>query len=205
QSMHTITLQEALKLFELPRTLGELDGEPLTAGIGRFGPFVKLGSTYASLKAGEDPHTIDYERAVELIREKQALIANRTIKTFEGSEVQVLNGRYGPYITDGRKNARIPKEREPADLTLEECVALLAAAPEKKGRGRCAARKAAAGDGAAAAKKAVRKAPAKKTAGTTAKKTAKKAAKKTAKKAATKTAKQAAAKKAAARKPAASP
>ncbi|MDA3912909.1 DNA topoisomerase I [Oleiagrimonas sp.] len=150
QSMHTIELAEALELFKLPRILGESeDGEEVSAGIGRFGPFVKQGKTYASLPKEEDPHAVTFERARELIREKLEMLANRVIQEFS-TGVQVLNGRYGPYITDGEKNARVPKDREPASLTEAECNELLAAAPLRKRRG--------------AAKKATKKAPAKKTA-----------------------------------------
>jgi len=179
QSMHTLTLEEALKLFELPRVLGELDGEELSVSIGRFGPFAKKGKLYASLGKEDDPYTVEYDRAVELIRAKEEAIANRLIKGFEGTDVEIVNGRYGPYITDGKKNARMPKDREPASLTLEECQALLEAAPERGRRG-------------AAKKAAAKKAPAKKAA--TKKTAAKKATKKVAKKA---TAKKSTAKKAA--------
>ncbi|MEO6967951.1 MAG: DNA topoisomerase I [Rhodanobacteraceae bacterium] len=135
QSMHTIELGAALELFKLPRELGvAADGEMISAGIGRFGPFVRHGKLYASLKGEDDPHTVTLERAQELIREKQELIANRVITDF-GDGIQVLNGRYGPYITDGEKNARIPKERDPKSLTLEECKALLESAPARPRRG----------------------------------------------------------------------
>ncbi len=135
QSMHTITLDEALELFKLPRTLGQAaDGEEITVGIGRFGPFVKHGAMYASLKPDDDPYTIELPRALELMREKIELIANRTIRDF-GNGIQVLNGRYGPYITDGDKNARIPRDRGPRDLSEAECVELLAAAPNRPKRG----------------------------------------------------------------------
>ncbi len=169
QSMHTIELAEALELFKLPRTLGEAeDGEAVSAGIGRFGPFVKKGSTYASLPAEDDPHTVTFERAQELIREKLEMLANRVINEFANG-VQVLNGRYGPYITDGEKNARVPKDREPKSLTEAECLELLAAAPVRKRRG-------------AAKKTATKKTAAKKTAAkkTATKKTARKATKKAA-------------------------
>ncbi len=205
QSMHTITLEEAMELFKLPRHLGQSDaGEDVTVGVGRFGPFVKQGSTYASLKAEDDPYTIELPRALQLVQEKLEAIANRIILDF-GNGVQVLNGRYGPYITDGEKNARIPKDREPKTLTDAECAELLAAAPVKKPRGgkatkktatkKASAKKAVAKD-AAVTKTAAKKTVAKKTA---AKKTAAKkaAAKKTAKKA---TAKKAAAKKVATKK-----
>lgn len=136
QSMHTIELAQALELFKLPRELGRAaDGETISAGIGRFGPFVRHGKIYASLKPGEDdPHTVTLERALALLREKQELIANRVIADF-GDGIQVLNGRYGPYITDGEKNARIPKERDPKSMTHEECKALLEAAPLRPKRG----------------------------------------------------------------------
>jgi DNA topoisomerase-1 len=198
QSMHTITLEEALELFKLPRKLGVTEnGEEVSVGVGRFGPFVKQGSTYASLKAEDDPYTIELPRALQIVREKLEMLANRVIQDF-GNGVQVLNGRFGPYITDGEKNARIPKDQDPKTLTEAQCVELLAAAPVKKGRG--AAKKAAAKKAAPAAKKAAaKKAPAEKPA------TAKAATKKTAtKKTATKktAAKKTAAKKAAAKKPA---
>src|SRR5690606_2254121 len=184
QSMHTISLEDALELFKLPRKLGESNGEEVSVGIGRFGPFAKRGSTYASLKKEDDPYTVDLARAVFLIEEKEEFARNRIIKEFEGSDIQVLNGRYGPYISDGKLNGRIPKDRDPKSLTLEEVTKLL----EETGkpmRGRF---------GRKAAKKSVaKKAPAKKAA----KKTTKKAAKKTAKKAAKKVAKKAAGKKAA--------
>jgi DNA topoisomerase I len=86
---------------------------------------------YASLKKEDDPYTVTLERALEIIREKQTIEANRIIKEFGDAGIQVLNGRYGPYITDGKKNGKIPKDREPASLTLEECQALIAAAPER--------------------------------------------------------------------------
>src|SRR5215467_1362473 len=135
QSMHTISLPEALELFKLPRNLGKgEDGEDITVGVGRFGPFVKHGSTYASLQPTDDPYTVELPRAIELIRAKAEAAANRIIQDF-GNGVQVLNGRYGPYITDGEKNARIPKDKEPKTLTEAECAELLAAAPVKKPRG----------------------------------------------------------------------
>ncbi|WP_395679534.1 DNA topoisomerase I [Dokdonella sp.] len=195
QSMHTITLAEALELFKLPRNLGLSEaGEEVSVGVGRFGPFVKQGATYASLKPEDDPYTIELERALQLVREKAEMIANRTIKDF-GNGIQVLNGRYGPYITDGEKNAKIPKDKEPSELTEAECVELIAAAPfrPKRGGGRFGKGKAAKAAPAkkAAAKPAVekpaaKKAPAKKAARkkAPAKKAAKKAsARKPAKKA----------------------
>ena len=202
QSMHTISLEESLELFKLPRKLGQAEnGDDVSVGIGRFGPFVKQGDTYASLKAEDDPYTIELPRALQIVQEKLEMLANRVIKDF-GNGVQVLNGRYGPYITDGEKNARIPKDQEPKDLTEAQCIELLAAAPVKKGRGatKKAAKKAPAKK--AAAKKAVAKEPAVKKAATKKTATKKAATKKTAsKKTAVKktSTKKAAAKKSAAR------
>ena len=111
QSMHTISLEEALELFKLPRKLGQSNGEEVSVGIGRFGPFAKRGDTYASLKKEDDPYTIDLARAVFLIEEKEEIARNRIIKSFEGSDIQVLNGRFGPYISDGKLNGRGRRRR----------------------------------------------------------------------------------------------
>ncbi|HEY2274250.1 MAG TPA: DNA topoisomerase I, partial [Steroidobacteraceae bacterium] len=134
QKMDHVTLADAMELFKLPRTLGEtLAGETIVANVGRFGPYLKYGSKYASLKE-DDPYTVTLERAREVIRLKQEADAARLIQDFPEAGLQVLNGRYGPYITDRKKNAKIPKDRDPKLLTLEECRALLAAAPERGGR-----------------------------------------------------------------------
>jgi DNA topoisomerase-1 len=126
QSMHTITLEDALELFKLPRKLGHGHGEEVSVGIGRFGPFAKRGSVYASLKKEDDPYTIDLARAVFLIEEKEEIARNRIIKEWAESEIQVLNGRFGPYLSDGKFNGKIPKDREPASLTLEEAQQFMA-------------------------------------------------------------------------------
>jgi len=187
QSMHTIALEDALELFLMPRALGQDKDEDVSVGIGRFGPFAKRGSTYASLKKEDDPYTIDLARAVFLIEEKEEIARNRIIKEFEGSEIQVLNGRFGPYISDGKMNGKIPKDREPASLTLADVQQLMeeTGKPVRKGFGKKATKKVAA-----------KKVPAKKAAGETVKKAATKktATKKTAVK---KAAKKAPAKKAA--------
>jgi DNA topoisomerase-1 len=165
QKMNEITREEALELFKLPRKLGETpDGEPVSASIGRFGPYVRYGDKYVSMKE-DDPYTVELPRALELIEEKKKADAERLILDFEDEGIQVLNGRYGPYITDKKKNARVPKDREPKSLTLEECKELLAAAPERGRRGK---------------KKATKKKAAKKK--TAKKKTKKKAKKKASKK-----------------------
>ncbi|MBD7988241.1 DNA topoisomerase I [Luteimonas sp. Sa2BVA3] len=184
QSMHTITLEEAIDLFRLPRMLGEHNGEDVSVGIGRFGPFAKRGSTYASLKKEDDPYTIELDRAVFLIEEKEEIARNRIIKAFEGSDIQVLNGRFGPYISDGKLNGKIPKDREPASLTLEEVTQLLeeTGKPARGRFGKKTAAKKVPAKKAAAKKAAAKKAPAKKAVAkkAAAKKVAKKAAKKVA-------------------------
>ncbi|MBM4223820.1 MAG: DNA topoisomerase I, partial [Gammaproteobacteria bacterium] len=119
------------------------------ANIGRFGPYIKFGSKYASLKAEDDPYTITFERACEVVVAKKISDANRIIQDFGIDDIQVLNGRYGPYITDKQCNARIPKERDPKTLTLEECRALLEAAPQRPGRGRFGKAKGSAAKGSA--------------------------------------------------------
>ena len=135
QKMDSITLEQALDLFQLPRTLGKTaDGEDIITNVGRFGPYVKYGSKYVSLK-DDDPYTVTLERALECIRLKQEADANRIIREFGVDNIQVLNGRYGPYVTDGKKNAKIPKDRDPKTLELEECRTMLASAPER-GTGR---------------------------------------------------------------------
>ena len=134
QRLDTITLAEALELFKLPRDLGNSPaGEPLQVNIGRFGPYVKFGNQYASLKKDDDPYTLSHERALELVAAKKEYEANRQIRSWADHGIQILRGRWGPFITDGSKNAKIPKDREADSLTLAECQALLAAAPDKKG------------------------------------------------------------------------
>ncbi|HMD59673.1 MAG TPA: DNA topoisomerase I [Steroidobacteraceae bacterium] len=157
QKMDRIVLAEALELFKLPRALGATAaGEAVTASIGRFGPYIKYGSKYVSLK-DDDPYTVTLEKALAVIAAKQLADANRIIQNFAAEKIQVLNGRYGPYISDGAKNARIPKDRDPKSLTLEQCQALLAAAPLARGR---FARKGAKGAPARAAAKSAAAAPA---------------------------------------------
>ena len=164
--MDAITLADAMELFKLPRTLGATaEGEPIVANVGRFGPYVKYGAKYASLKE-DDPYEVTLERALEVIRLKKEADANRIIQDFPDQGIQVLNGRYGPYITDRKKNAKIPKERDPKTLTLEDCQTLLAAAPERGGRfGRWGRKKTAAPAAAGAAAAAPGEAPAASAAG----------------------------------------
>jgi DNA topoisomerase-1 len=219
QSIATITFEEAMDLFKLPRTLGKKGEEEVIVGVGRFGPYVKLGSTFASLTKEDDPITIELPRAIELIdqkkeasktrelgeyegamlevgrgrfgpfvrhgkvyanipkdeeptavtlergieiiREKLAGARAKVLKEFPGTAIQVLAGRYGPYVTDGSKNANLPKGKEPAELGQTEAEQLLASAPERKGARKKAAAKAPAKKAApkkkAAKKKAARK------------------------------------------------
>ncbi|WP_312917756.1 DNA topoisomerase I [Stenotrophomonas sp.] len=194
QSIYSISLEEALKLFDMPRKLGaDANGEEVTVGIGRFGPFAKRGSTYASLTKEDDPYKIDLARAIFLVEQKEEIARNRIIKEFEGSDIQVLNGRFGPYISDGKMNGKIPKDREPASLTLAEAEQFMAETgkPVRKGFGaKKAAKKTAVKKEAAPKKAAAKKAPAKKAAtkkAATKKTAAKKATKKTVAKKAVKT------------------
>jgi len=136
QKMTDIDLATAMELFKLPRKLGETeDGLSVSASVGRFGPYVRYGDKYVSMKE-DDPYTVELPRALELIAEKIKADAERLILDFEDHGIQVLNGRYGPYITNKEKNARVPKDREPKTLTLEECIELLAAAPVRGRRGK---------------------------------------------------------------------
>ncbi len=137
QKLDSITFEEALVLFELPRSLGESpEGEKLTAAIGRFGPYIKYGDKFVSL-GDHDPWTVTRDTALELVAEKKEADSKRLILDFKEHGIQVLNGRYGPYITDGEKNARAPKTVEPHTLSLEDCVELLknAKPPSRKKKG----------------------------------------------------------------------
>lgn len=133
QSVNSITLAEALKLLSLPRVAGRTtDGRDITANVGRFGPYLQVEKTYYSLK-GDDPYTITEARSREVIAEREAAEANKIIKEFAGG-IQVLNGRYGPYITDETKNAKVPKGIEPAALTLEQAQEALAKGKPKRAK-----------------------------------------------------------------------
>ena len=124
QLLETITLEEALNLFRLPRSLGMHEGSEMVVGIGRFGPYVRYAGKFFSLKKGvDDPYSIEAGRAVELIREKGESDRKKVIKDF--GEIQLLNGRYGPYITKDKKNYRIPKGTAAEKLTREECAAII--------------------------------------------------------------------------------
>ena len=133
--MDSITLDEALELFKLPRTVGEFEGSEVVIGAGRFGPYVMHNKKYVSLPKGEDPMTVTLETAVRLIMEKRRQEEQRHIKTFpEDAKLEVLNGRYGPYIAYDGKNYRIPKSQhdKAAELTYEQCMEIVNATPAKK-------------------------------------------------------------------------
>jgi DNA topoisomerase-1 len=136
QHLETITFDEVMDLFKLPREIGEYEGAKLVIGIGRFGAYVRHNGQFVSLKKEDDPMTITEERAIELIEEKRLKEKNRVIKTFAGEpELEIANGRFGPYIAYKGANYKIPKGKDPKTLTLEETMALIQSQegkPEKK-------------------------------------------------------------------------
>ncbi len=140
QSIATITLEEVLKLFELPRNLGTFEDKVVTSAIGRFGPYIRHNSKFVSLPKEMDPYTVSLEEAIELIEKKRKDDLEKIIKTFEeDSDLQVLKGRFGPYIAYAKKNCKIPKDKNPEELTFEECMAIVEATPDKPTRGKKAA------------------------------------------------------------------
>lgn len=180
QFIESLTLEDALELFKLPRIVGQYEDADMTAAVGRFGPYIRHDGKFYSLAKGQDPHTVTAEEAVELINAKRKQEAEKVIKSFEAegrADVQVVNGKYGPYIVAAGKNVKIPKGEEPRELTLERCIELADATPDKPAKGRFGAKKTAAAATDAAPAKAA-KATTKKAAGTTAAKkpAAKKAA-----------------------------
>lgn len=131
-SLETITLEEALELFKLPRTLGEMDGIPVMVGVGRFGPYIRYNNRYVSIPKTMDPMAITLEEAETMLKEKEEAEARRVIKTFaENPDMQVLNGRYGPYISYQKKNYKIPENVEPGDLNLDACFKVIKLQAEK--------------------------------------------------------------------------
>jgi len=135
QFIENITIDHALELFKMPRDMGLFEDKSVSVSIGRFGPYVLHDKKYVSIPKEEDPYTITPERAVALIEAKRVADANKLIKSFaDNPDIQVLNGRFGPYIKAGTKNVKIPKGKLPEELTLEECVTLAANTPERKGR-----------------------------------------------------------------------
>lgn len=131
QSVETITLEEAMSLFRLPRNLGTYEEQEIIVNDGRFGPYVKFGSLFVSIKK-LDPYEITLEEATELIQQKQETEKNKNIASFEDGKIEILNGMYGPYIKSGKNNYKIPKGTDPKTLTLEQVQELINTAPEKK-------------------------------------------------------------------------
>ena len=119
----------------MPRELGDYEGKPIIAGIGRFGPYVHYEKLYVSLKE-DDPYTVEFDKALELIKEKIEFEKNKYIHRFEDQEpaIFVMNGRFGPYINSEKKNYKIPKDVDPKSLTLEKCLELIKNAPKPKSR-----------------------------------------------------------------------
>lgn len=132
QSITTITLEEALKLFELPRSVGEFEGKDVSVGTGRFGPYIKHNGKFISLPKGYDPYSVDLDSAISLIEDKRQKDAEKIIKTFtEDADLQILNGRYGPYIAYQKTNYKIPKGVVPADLDFDAAMKIVKATGEK--------------------------------------------------------------------------
>jgi DNA topoisomerase-1 len=135
QSITNITLEEAMDLFKMPRVFGEFSGEMLRVNIGKFGPYVQLGKTFASIPKDEDPMEITLERAIEIVEEKKKSDAEKVIKSFpEQADVFLLNGRYGAYLKIGKENYKLPKTSVPADLTFEECIEISKNQPVSKSK-----------------------------------------------------------------------
>ena len=136
QSIQTISLEEALELFKLPRTIGEHEGEVVKANSGRFGPYVQIGKVFVSIPKEEDPMTITFERAIELMENKKVADASKLLKTFaEREDVQILDGRWGAYLKIGKNNYKLPKGTEIETLELEKCLEMAVEqdkAPKKK-------------------------------------------------------------------------
>lgn len=132
QYLENISLEDALELFNLPREVGEFEGHKIISAIGKFGPYIKFNNQFVSI-GNEDPHQISEQRAIELIEQKRKSESEKIIKTFEeNDDVKVLRGKYGPYVKFGKKNVKIPKNKEPENLSYEECVELAEKTPVKR-------------------------------------------------------------------------
>ncbi|MBQ1623075.1 MAG: type I DNA topoisomerase [Bacteroidales bacterium] len=132
QLIETITLEDALQLFALPRVVGHYGDAEITTAIGRFGPYVKYDGHFVSLAKGQDPYTLTEEQAIALIEESRNKETKKVIADFPDAGIQILNGRYGPYLKKGKENYRIPKKQDAASLTLEDCIAIISKAEKKK-------------------------------------------------------------------------
>ena len=135
QSIESITLEEALELFKLPREIGDFEEKNMTVAVGRFGPYIRHDSKFYSIPKSEDPLEITAERAIEIIEEKREVDRNKLINTFgENGEIQVLNGRYGPYIAFEKNNYKIPKKIDATTLTEEQCREIIASQADTVGK-----------------------------------------------------------------------
>ena len=153
QSIESISFEEALELFKLPREAGEFEGKVMTVAIGRFGPYIRHDGAFYSLPKTDDPMDVTTERAIQIIEEKREVEKNRVIQILgNDGEIQVLNGRFGPYFTRDKVNYKIPKTTDPTTLTLENCLELIAAQPEAANKKKPFGRKTAATTKAAASK-----------------------------------------------------
>ncbi len=132
QLIETITLEEAVKLFALPRVVGHLDGQEIITSSGRFGPYLKYDGKFVSLAKGQDPYTLTEAQAIALIEESRNKDVKKVIADFPNSGIQILNGRYGPYLKRGKDNFKLPRKQDPATLTEEECLAIISKAGKKK-------------------------------------------------------------------------
>jgi DNA topoisomerase-1 len=133
QSIDTIQLDEALRLFDLPRTIGQIEGKPVVAAIGRFGPYLKFNNTFTTIPKNHNPHHITLEEAEKLIQEKQKRDADKQIKSFpEDTNLRILNGRFGPYSSYNKTNYKLSKKLIPAELSFEEVMKIIKEAPEKQ-------------------------------------------------------------------------
>ena len=137
QSLATMTLDQALELFKLPRELGEFEGLLIKANVGRFGPYLQHGKAFISLKKEDDPMTVTFERAEEIIIQKRIDDAAKVLKVFEeNDEMQILNGRWGAYLKVGKENVKLPKDTKWEELTYEDCVLLHKNQPVTKKTGK---------------------------------------------------------------------
>ena len=133
QNIESITLDEVLDLFKLPRELGQYDGDNTTVLVGRFGPYIKNNGKFYALSKTDDPYSITIERAIEIIEAKKEQMKNALCRTFdEEPEMQILKGKFGPYISYQKKNYKIPKNFNPEEITLEQCRSIIESALEKK-------------------------------------------------------------------------
>tara|TARA_B100000953_G_scaffold222794_1_gene184492 strand:- start:98 stop:583 length:486 start_codon:yes stop_codon:yes gene_type:complete len=140
KNIDDITLEDALRLFQLPEKIGSFEKEDVLINIGPFGPYIKCGKTNVSAR-GLDIFSVTEEEASTLIKEKRELDANKEIKVFEEKGIKILNGIYGPYVTNGKVNVKVPKNIEPKSLEEEACIEMINNAPKRKRRRRFTSKK----------------------------------------------------------------